>query len=129
MEFIPNDPPREFVVGAAAAPIKLKDCGRVALGSDEQVTFVTAAGGEYDVVRKSWGFYATPSLNGRLAHFGLRAVLARGVGGGRFYLLLVEAGKEQEFDRYIQATGMSICCWLDSDAAFESLEQHWKNAA
>ena len=57
------------------------DCGRIALAPDEQVTFTTEAGGEYDVTRKSWGFYATPSINGRLKTFGLRAALVRNVAG------------------------------------------------
>jgi len=128
MDFIPAMPPREFFVGAKP-PIKLRDCGRVALQPDEQVTFVTEGGAEYDVCRKSWGFYATPSLNGRLADFGLRALLVRGVTGERFYLLLVEAGKEEEFADYLKHTGMNICCWLDSDAAFATLERQLQRAS
>ena len=40
MKFTPIDPPRVFGVGHDQA-IRLKDCGRVYLNSDEQVTFVT----------------------------------------------------------------------------------------
>ena len=69
-------PPREFEVGFEHKSI-LKDCGAIHLEPDEQITFVTAGGHEYDVARKDWGFYATPSLNGRLVKFALRAVLVR----------------------------------------------------
>ena len=76
MKFTPIDPARVFSVGRGGR-IQLKDTARITLEPDEQVTFVTRAGAEYDVVRKSWGYYATPSLNGRLRRFGLRAVLSR----------------------------------------------------
>src|SRR5204863_5563233 len=76
MKLALTDPPREFGVGTGGA-VRLKDCAHIALEPDEQVTFQTESGGEYDVVRKSWGFYATPSLNGRLERFNLRAVLVK----------------------------------------------------
>ena len=75
MKFTPIDPPRRFQVSGRGVTLMLSDCGRVALEPGEQVTFTTAAGGEYDVARKDWGFYATPSTNSRLKSFGLRAAL------------------------------------------------------
>jgi hypothetical protein len=95
----------------------------VRLEPDEQVTFITPSGTELDVVRKSWGYYATPSLNKRLRRFRLRGVLAKGTDGKTFFLLLVEDGKEQEFQQYLAQTGMTALCWLDSDEAFRELEQ------
>jgi hypothetical protein len=124
MKFTPNDPPRTFQVGYDDNRVTLRDCGRIDLAADEQVTFTTSAGGEYDVVRKSWGFYATPSLNARLPGFGLRALLAEGPKGDRFFLLLVEKGKEAEFERYMQLHGMKIVCWLDTDEACVRLKSH-----
>lgn len=104
------DPPRRFPVGVREV-VHLKDCGRIALESDEQVTFVTESGTEYDVVRKSWGYYATPSLNSRLPRFGLKPALVRS--GDRRYLLLVEVDKKAEFRAYLQKQGMEVLCWLD----------------
>ena len=120
MKITPVEPPRTFRVGKDDA-IEIKDCARIALDADEQVTFVTEAGGEYDVVRKSWGFYATPSLNGRLQRFGLRAVLAKNA-AGKFYLYLVERGREAEFDRYAQVEAQQVVCWLDTDDAVRAAE-------
>jgi hypothetical protein len=112
-------PPREFKVGRDAR-ITLKDCARVALEPDEQVTFVTPEGAEYDVARKSWGFYATPSTNGRLRYFGLRAALVRNA-AGRHNVMLVERARQADFDRYAHAESLAIVCWLDDDAVLARL--------
>jgi hypothetical protein len=114
------DPPREFEVGKAER-IKLKDCAHIHLEADELVTFVTESGAEYDVARKSWGFYATPSLNGRLTQFGWRALLVKNP-QGRFYIFLVESGKEADCERYLKVEEHTVVCWLDSDQALETLE-------
>ena len=120
MKFTPSDPPRLFNVGQEAI-IKLKDCGRIELLPDEQVTFTTESGGEYDVVRKSWGFYATPSVNRRLPTFGLYAAIVKSP-GGRTYLWLVEKGKEKEFQAYAALERQKVICWLDTDEKIEALE-------
>lgn len=121
MRFDPTDPPRRFRVGKEGA-IEMRDCGRVALAADEQVTFTTEAGAEYDIARKDWGFYATPSLNGRLAEFALRAVLIQNRGTGRYFVLLVERGHEPSFEAYLAAENLRIVHWLDSDAACAALD-------
>ncbi len=120
MKFNPRRPPREFEVGYDVKGI-IRDCGSMQLAADEQITFVTEEGGEYDVTRKEWGFYATPSLNGRLAGFNLRPVLVKNR-VNRFFVLLVEKGKEAAFDRYVQSEPLKIVSWLDSDDALRSLE-------
>ena len=114
-------PPREFAVGQDCE-ITLKDCARVELAPNEQITLTTDSKTEFDITRKSWGYYATPSLNKRLSRFNLRGVLTRGADGDTFYLLLVERGKEDEFASYLSETGMHVVCWLDSDEAFGVLQ-------
>lgn len=121
MRITPCDPPRAFDVGRRVK-IQLKDCARIALEPDEQVTFVTESGGEYDVARKSWGFYATPSTNQRLPRFGLRAVLVKSP-DGKHYVWLVERGKEPAFREYLEAEQQTVISWLDSDEALERLAQ------
>ena len=86
MKFTPKIPPRSFKVGKEGK-IRLNDCGRVELSPDEQVTFTTPSGTEYDVVRKEWGYYATPSLNQRLVHFHLHAALIKSP-DGKYYVFL-----------------------------------------
>lgn len=113
MRFQPFSPPREFVVGRGEI-IRIRDCGRLALDPDEQVTLTTEAGGEYDVARKAWGFYATPSLNSRLPKFGLRAAMSRNP-EGRYFIFLVERGREAEFFRYLEVELNVFVSWLDND--------------
>ncbi len=114
------DPPREFCVGLGGT-IRMKDCAHIFLGNDEQVTLKTESGAEYDLARKSWGFYATPSLNGRLDHFGLRAVLVKS-SAGKYFIFLVERGKEVGFIDYLSMEKHRVVVWLDSTEALESVE-------
>lgn len=116
-----RDPPRTFTVGLARK-FDIRDCGRIALEPDEQVTFTTPQGGEYDVARKSWGFYATPSTNARLPRFGLRAALARN-SEGRFYVFLVERGQEADFQSYLRDEKNEVVLWLDDEDSLRALQR------
>jgi hypothetical protein len=122
LKFNPRQPPRAFQVGPQGQ-ITIFDQGRIELEPNEQVTFTLPQGAEYDVTRKDWGFYATPSLNGRLEQFGLRGVLIKNRGTGRFFVLLVEKGKEADFEKYCRSENLAAVAWLDSTAALESLER------
>ena len=115
----PKDPPRTYQVGWGE-PVTISDCGTVHLEPDEQLTFVTPDGGEYDLTRKSWGFYATPSLNARLSGFGLRAVLVRNR-IDRYFVLLLENGHEEAFHQYLDGEGLDVVLWLDDTAALAAL--------
>ena len=115
-----NDPPRTYSIGRGD-PITISDCAHIELAADEQVTFTTSAGGEYDVTRKSWGFYATPSLNARLLDFRLRAVVTRGP-AAKYYVFLVERGHEPAFESYLAAEQCVIVRWLDNDADLRAIE-------
>jgi hypothetical protein len=120
MKFDLKNPPRSYEVGRTVK-LQMKDCGTVRLEPDEQLTFATEAGAEYDLARKDWGFYATPSLNGRLQQFGLRAVLVKNM-IGRFFVLLVETGKEALFDRYVEVEELRVIAWLDNAENLALLE-------
>ena len=122
MKFTPLDPPRVFPVGLGKK-IDISDCGRMKLEADEQITFVTESGAEYDVARKSWGFYATPSINGRLKSFNLRGVFVRAK-DGKFYVFIVEKGKEDDFHDYLEVEGHRIVSWLDDDGKLERLSRY-----
>lgn len=104
------DPPRRFTAGEIA----ITHVADVELGDDEQVTFTTASGTEFDVVRKEWGYYATPSLNRRLPEHGLRPALCR-AGDGRTSILLCERGAESRFAAYLSSQQMENLGWLDSE--------------
>lgn len=108
------DPPRRFSVGRGAEPIVLSDCGSVHAGPDEQLTFRVPSGREYDVCRKEWGFYATPSTNGRLKRFGWRTALVRN-DAGAVYVMLVEPERMAAFEAYCAAESQRVLVWLDDE--------------
>jgi len=116
MRITRHETPRRYAVGR----VEISDCAAIELVTDEQVTFLTEGRAGYDVTRKSWGWYATPSLNGRLADHGLRAALVRNE-AGRAYLLLVDTGQEPAFEAYLAAEKMQVLTWLDSDGAIAAL--------
>ncbi len=120
MELTANQPPRRFRPDPAS-PVELEDCGRLRLEPDEQITLCTGAGAEYDVVRKAWGFYAMPSLNGRLRRSGLRPALVKNA-GRKYFVLLVEAGGAAAFELYLETERLDLVAWLDDEEALAALE-------
>ena len=106
-----KDPLRVFTVGVHA-DTPIADTADIHLDENEQVTFVTDAGRRYDVVRKAWGFYATPSINRRLREEGFRTALVRN-GQGLLYLMVVEAGKQDLFEAYCKREQQDVVEWLD----------------
>ena len=112
-------PPRSFNVGQENV-VEISDCGRIRLEPDEMVTFENETGVEYDVVRKDWGFYATPSLNGRLLDFKLHAALVRNQ-HGKYFIFLVQEGKEREFEKYLYLEKNEVVLWLDNDENLSDL--------
>lgn len=104
------EPPRTFRPSGAQGP-EIAHVADIELAADEQVTVKTESGAEVDVVRKNWGFYPLPSLNGRLASFNLFPALAVNP-QGKCYVLLVEDGKRQQFEAYLDQEDMKVLAWL-----------------
>ncbi len=104
------DPPREFKAGSS---IILKDCAHIELQAEEQITFLTETGAEYDVARKNWGYYATPSINGRLSSNGFKTALTKNTVSGRYFVMLVEFVKQSLFLEYLEMESMTLVEWLD----------------
>jgi hypothetical protein len=119
MNITAKNPPRKFEVGFEIKRT-IKDCAHIELDHDEQVTFKTESGSEYDVTRKDWGFYATPSLNGRLTDHNLNSVLVKNR-NNRYFILLVESGKESIFENYLREEQLNIVTWLNSDDALKNI--------
>ncbi|MBT4353469.1 MAG: hypothetical protein HOD13_02800 [Rhodospirillaceae bacterium] len=107
------DPPRVFKVGSFDSSINLSHVIDLNLDPDEQVTLIGDNGGEFDICRKSWGYYATPSINHRLKDFGYRTCIVES--SGRRYLHLVEQEKINEYLKYLEEQRMKILFWLDED--------------
>ncbi len=97
---------RKFYAGYKK--VLLKDCGSIILRDDEQVTFIHK-NSEYDVAKKNWGYYATPSLNGRLKKFNFRTFVVRNT-DNKFYIMLVHKEKYRQFRKYISDQKNKMIC-------------------
>ena len=79
---------------------------------------MTESGAEYDVARKEWGFYATPSANRRLKSYGFKTAIVRNVEGA-LYVMLVEKHKLGLFRNYCDTEEQEVVLWMDEPGAFE----------
>tara|TARA_B100000941_G_C28295652_1_gene443848 strand:- start:266 stop:607 length:342 start_codon:yes stop_codon:yes gene_type:complete len=80
--------------------IKIKDIGKIYLKNNEQVTFKFNKS-EYDVCKKDWGYYATPSMNKRLKMFKFRSFLVKNKKND-IYIHLVHSNKILAFKKYLK---------------------------
>ena len=106
-----NETPRVFTVGKDNK-IEISDWGKIQLNFDEQITFVTESDKQYDVVAKSWGFYATPSVNKRLKNEGFKTALVKNE-HGNYYIMVVDKEKLEDFKAYLEGEKNKIQRWLD----------------
>ena len=98
VRFKKNIVPRPFVVGIKKK-LTIKDMGTVYLAPNEQLTFITENKNRYDVGRKNWGFYATPSINSRLKKEGFKTALVRN-SLNRIFIMIVEKKRMSIFKKY-----------------------------
>lgn len=105
MEFTKKIPPRIFYPTNDGEPIA--DHGKIFLEADEQITFVTKEGEEYDFVAKDWGFYATPSINKRITDEGFQTALVRN-SGGKYYVMVEYLAKTKDQGQVSQEEAKSV---------------------
>ena len=82
------------------------------LKNDELVTFKVNKKTEYDVTRKNWGFYSTPSINKRLLKFGFDSALTHNPYYGTYFMMIVEKNKKKAFMKYLKSQNMTLISWL-----------------
>lgn len=111
-----KEPPRQYLVGADSS-ITISDCGSIYLDNDEQITFRGQDGHEYDVAKKNWGYYATPSINCRLKKFKLLTVLTKNR-SGQVYIMLVHEERQSLFQEYCDAEGLKVLDWLSEKEGY-----------
>ncbi|MCG9884933.1 MAG: hypothetical protein MH825_05040 [Cyanobacteria bacterium] len=102
---------RTFTVGKNHN-IEIRDLGDIHLEPNEQISFVTESGCRYDFVAKDWGFYATPSINGRLKNEGFKTALVQN-SQGKVYIMVVEEIQLQLFQEYCSNENQKLLAWLD----------------
>ncbi len=92
MKILKKKKPRIFIV-SKKNNILLKDVGKIILDDNENLTVSSKSGKEFEICKKKWGFYATPSLNFRLKKKGLRAALVKQY--KKYFILLVDLKKKK----------------------------------
>jgi len=58
-----------------------------------------------------------------LEQFNLRTVLIKNRATGRFFILLVEKGKEHLFDAYCEQENLMIITWMDNSEVLQNVEE------
>ena len=101
-----------FIFVGKNKDIEIEDCGSIQLDNNDLITFLTKDNKEWDVVKKNWGFYATPSINDRLFNQGFRCALVKNKKGS-LYIMLVEKNKINKFNNYILKEDNRVLMWLD----------------
>ena len=90
---------------------------KIYLKENQQITFIEKFKKkikEYDVVKKSWGYYATPSINKRLKRFKYECAIIKN-NQNKFFLCLINKDMKKKFNLYLKEDGQKIVCWLNSN--------------
>ena len=62
---------------------------------------------KYDFVKKSWGYYATLSMNGSLKKEGFKTVLVKNK-SNKYYIMVVEKTKMSDFKKYCKTENQAV---------------------
>ena len=98
--------PRIFKINVGKKKITIKDTGEIKLKNNEQITLKHSKS-EYDIVKKDWGYYATPSINDRLKRFDFRTFLIKN-SLNKNYIFLVHKNKMKNFKEYCKNDNQMI---------------------
>ena len=104
--------------------IIIKDCARIKLDNNEQVTFQNK-NFLYDFCKKDWGYYSTPSINKRLRNSGYKVYLIENLIGD-IYLWSVEKNKINKFLDYLKKENQKIIVRLDNIKSAEGIIKNIK---
>tara|TARA_Y100001970_G_scaffold53704_1_gene68065 strand:- start:7462 stop:7803 length:342 start_codon:yes stop_codon:yes gene_type:complete len=102
--------PRIFLV-SKKNKIYLKDVGKINLENNENLTITSNNKKNYEICRKDWGYYATPSINERLKKNGFKTALVKQK--KKYFILLVDKRKIRSFNNYCKIESYKIIKWLD----------------
>jgi hypothetical protein len=114
-----NKKNRKFSVGVNNK-IKINHLADIFLNKNEMITFIDKNKMSYDVVKKNWGYYATPSINGRLKNNNFKTALVSN-SQNKLYIMLVEKKKIGKFKKYCKDENQKIIIWLDEETKVKKI--------
>jgi hypothetical protein len=94
--------------------INLFNKAHISLKDNEFITFIEKKKiktKQYDVVKKNWGYYATPSINKRLKFYGYSTVIIKNL-YGKYFVCIVNEDKIRDFYQYLKNDRQKIVLWL-----------------
>ena len=110
MKVLKRKNPRKFLV-SKKNNIFLKDVGKVYLNDNENLTIISKNNKNYDICKKNWGYYATPSINKRLKNEGFKTALVKT--NKKYFVLIVDESKMKLFKTYCKIEDYKIVKWLN----------------
>ncbi len=102
---------RKFFVGLKKN-IQINHIANIHLKSDEQITFISKKKREYDFVKKNWGYYVTPSINGRFKFFKFISCLVENSLSKKKFVLVVYKEKLNQLKIYLKKEKLKILFWF-----------------
>jgi len=99
---------RKFKVGSN---ITIKHVANIELNTNELITLKNKSS-EYDITKKSWGYYATPSINMRLRNNGFLTAIIKNKSTKNKFIVLVDKKKKILFKNYINKENIKVIKWL-----------------
>ena len=115
-----NKKNRQFDVGINKKKIKINHRADIFLNENEMVTFIDINKMSYDLVKKNWGYYATPSINKRLKINNFKTALVYN-SKKELFIMLVEKKRISKFKKYCKEEKQKVIIWLDDDSKVKKM--------
>ncbi len=110
MRVVKKKIPRKFLV-SKKNNIILKDVGKVFLNNNENLSLIGNNNKTYEICRKDWGYYATPSINFRLRKNGFKTALIKQ--NKKLFVVIVDKNEMKSFNNYRKIENYKLVKWLD----------------
>ena len=96
---------------------KRKNSINLNLSQNEQIT-LKFSNSKYDIAKKLWGYYVTPSFQHRCKLNRLKVAIVLSKNNNQFNFVLVNNKKKKFFKIFLKKNNYKIIHWLDTDKKF-----------
>lgn len=90
----------------------INDVAHIVLRPNEQITLMDINKKfQYDICKKTWGYYALPSINSRLKNFNFLTFIVKCKKSSKVFIHLVKKTKISLFKKYLKNQKLKIVNW------------------